>query len=191
MYVQDKTETYNLLIMNPLTEFKWEEGFKETLYMDPVNTVSDNVFDYYIFPDLELIKDYSDRETEIVALSEQFIETVRSKKRISIIGNESAGKTLLLKKLYIELSQNSYCCLYCEADALKQVSLNKALLTVFRKNYIDQNGSYDKFLQIPKEKKILLIDDIHNIDKNQIYTVLKWAEEYFGIIIYIIKELFL
>lgn len=189
LYIQDKTETYNLLDMNPLTEFKWDEEFKETLYMDPVNSVSDNVFDYYIFPDLELIKEYSDRETEIIAFSEKFLETVISKKRIAIIGNESAGKTLLLKKLYIELSQNSYCCLYCEAEALKQVSLTKALLTVFRKNYIDQNGSYDKFLQIPKERKILLIDDIHNIDKNQIYTVLKWAEEYFGIVIYTTKEL--
>lgn len=189
LYVQDKTETYNLLDMNPLTEFKWEEEFKETLYMDPMNSVSDHVFDYYIFPDLELIKDYSDRETETITLSEIFLETVISKKRIAIIGNESAGKTLLLKNLYIKLSQNNYYCLYCEADALKQVSLAKALLTVFRKNYIDQNGNYDKFLQIPKEKKILLIDDIHNIDKNQIYTVLKWAEEYFGIVIYTTKEL--
>lgn len=189
LYMQDKAEKYILLDMDPLTEFKWEEEFKETLFMDPVNSVSDNVFDYYIFPDLELIKDYSDRETEIIVLSEKFLETIINKKRIAVIGNESAGKTLLLKKLYIELSQYSFCCLYCEADALKQVSLSKALLTVFRKNYIDKNGSYDKFLQIPREKRILLIDDIHNIDKNQIYTVLKWAEEYFGIIIYATKEL--
>lgn len=189
LYVQDNSETYNLLDMTPLTEFKLEEDFKEILYMDPVNSISENVFDYYVFPDIELVKDYSDRETEIITLSEKYLETVISKKRIAIIGNESAGKTLLLKKLYIKLSQNNYCCLYCEADTLKQVSLNKALLTVFRKNYMDQNGSFDKFLQIPKEKKILLIDDIHNIDKNQIYTVLRWAEEYFSIIIYATKEL--
>lgn len=189
LYIQNNSETYNLLDMAPFTEFKLEEEFEENLYMDPVNSISENVFDYYIFPDLELIREYLDREAEIITFAENFLETVTSKKRIAIIGNESAGKTLLLKKLYIELSQNSYCCLYCEADSLKQVSLNKALLTVFRKNYIDQNGSFDKFMQIPKEKKILLIDDIHNIDKNQIYTVLKWAEEYFGIIIYATREL--
>ena len=96
---------------------------------------------------------------------------------------------MLLKKLYIELSKNNYYCLYCEAENLQRVSLNKALLTVFRKNYVDQNGSFDEFLQIRKEQKIILIDDIHNIDKNQICTLLTWAEEYFGIIIYATKEL--
>lgn len=189
LYIQDNRKTYNLLHMAPLTEFKLEEEFEETLYMDPVNSISNNVFDYYVFPDLELIKDYSNRETEVITLSEEFLETIISKKRIAIIGNESAGKTLLLKSLYVELSQNNYCCLYCEADTLKRVSLKKALKTVFRKNYVDQNGDFDKFLQIPKEQKIILIDDIHNIDKNQICTLLKWAEEYFGIIIYATKEL--
>jgi hypothetical protein len=189
LYVQDNIESYNLLNMVSLTEFKFEEEFEETLCMDPVNSISDNVFDYYVFPDLELMKDYADRETETFTHLEKYLETVKIKKRIAIIGNESAGKTLLLKKLYIELSKDSYHCLYCEAETLQRVSLNKALLTVFRKNYIDQNGSFDKFLQIRKEQKVILIDDIHNIDKNQICTLLNWAEEYFGIIIYATKEL--
>lgn len=189
LYIQNNADSYNLLNMNSMTEFKLEEEFEENLFLDPVNDVSDNVFDYYIFPDLELIKDYSDREAELITHTEKFIETVINKKRIAIIGNESSGKTLLLKHLYIELSKNSYCCLYCDADALQRVSLSRALQIVFRKNYIDQNGSYDEFLQIPKNQKTILIDNIHNIDKNQICNLLKWAEDYFGIIIYSTKEL--
>jgi hypothetical protein len=56
LYIQDNMEPYNLLNMVPLTEFKLEEEFEEILCMDPVNSISDNVFDYYVFPDLELIK---------------------------------------------------------------------------------------------------------------------------------------
>lgn len=189
LYIQNNTDSYTLLNMNSITEFKMEEEFKENLFFDPVNIISNNVFDYYIFPDLELIKDYSHRETEIISQTKHFMEIVTKKKRIVIMGNENSGKTLLLKHIYIEMSKTSHCCLYCDADTLQRVSLGKVLRSVFRKNYIDQNGSYDKFLQIPKNQKVILIDNIHNIDKNQICTLLKWAEDYFGIIIYSTKEL--
>ena len=189
LYIQSNSENYTLLKMNPISEFKFEEEFEESLYTDPVNSISRNVFDYYVFPDLELVRDFSDREIEIVSLSEKFLEIVTDKKKIAVIGSESAGKTLLLKKLYIDLSERKYCCLYCEAESLQRVSLNKALLKLFRKNYKDQNGSYDEFLQLPKGQKVILIDNINNVDKNQIFTLLKWAEDYFEVIVYTTKEL--
>lgn len=189
LYTRNNRETYNLLNMSPITEFKLEEEFEKNLYIDSVNTISDSVFDYYVFPDLELIRDYSNTEREVVSLSEKFLEIVSDRKRVAVIGNENAGKTLLLKNLYINLSKNKYCCLYCEADTLQQVKWSNALLTLFRKNYIDQDGSFDKFMQIPQNQRVILIDDIHNIDKNQIYTLLRWAEDYFGIIVYATKEL--
>lgn len=189
LYIQQKNKEYNLLNMKPITNFEFEEEFEESLRIDPVNTITDSVFDYYVFPDLELIKDYNNKETEIITFPDEFLEKIISKKRIAIVGGENAGKTLLLKKLLLELSEKKFCCLYCDAVTLKHVSVKNALLTLFRNNYKDQNGSFDEFLQLPKEKKVILIDNINNIDKDQVFFILKWLKDYFGIIVYSTKEL--
>lgn len=188
IYIKQKNKVYNLLDMKPISKFELEEEFEESLRVDSINNISDNVFDYYVFPDLELIKEYNNRESETITLQDDFFEKVISKKRISIIGGENSGKTLLLKKIYLKLSKEEYCCLYCDAVTLKHVSFKKALLTLFRNNYKDHNGSFDEFLQLPKEKKVIIIDNIHDIDKNQIYFLLKWLKDFFGIIVYAAKE---
>lgn len=189
IYIRQKNKIYSFFDMNPISRFELEKEFEESLRIDPINNISDNVFDYYVFPDLEFIKEYNNRESEILTLSDEFIKKVKSKKRIAIIGQESAGKTLLLKKIYLELSKEKYCCLYCDAISLRHVSFNKVLLTLFRNNYKDQNGSFDEFLQLPKEQKVIIVDNIHDIDKTQILIVLKWLEDFFGIIVYSTKEL--
>lgn len=189
IYTRKNETGYSLLDMNPKLSFELDEEFQEGLHTDGINDISNDVFDYYVFPDIETMRDYSDKEPEMVTDEVSFIENILIKRKIAVFGGESSGKTLLLKRMFLELTKREFCCIYCDADALKQTSFKKTLLTLFRYNYKDQKGDYDKFLQLPKEQRVLLIDDINDINKEQVFYLLKYLRDYFDIIIYSTKEL--
>ncbi len=189
IYNKRKEEKYSLKDMNTKKIFEMDEEFNSWLYSDQVNSISNNMFDYYVFPDLERIREYSSVESEFVKETEDFVNTVIDKKRVVVIGGDSSGKTSLLKKLFIELNNIGYYCLYCDSVLLRNLSLKKLPLTVFRNNYVDIGGSYDEFMQIPKEKKVFLLDNINDIDKTQILSILAYLKEFFGVIVYTAKEI--
>lgn len=189
VYNKQKEQVYSLKNMNSKFGFELEEEFNKWLYSDQVNTISDSIFDYYVFPDLERIKETSNAENKVIGDEESFVDLIIDKKRVAIVGTEGSGKTSLLKKLFIEFTNNGYFCLYCNASLLEKLSLKKILLTVFRNNYIDLNGSFDEYIQLPKEKKIFLLDDINDIDKSQVLSLLDYLKGIFGIIVYSTKEL--
>ena len=189
IYTNENTKEYELIDMSPIGSYELEEEFAEFLHNDSINSISDDVFDYYVFPDLKLIKENSDKEAEIVKDVDVFCQNILSQKLISIIGGENSGKTLLLKKIFLDLSAKDFTCVYCDAVDLKNASLKKIIPKIFRNNYKTINNNYDHFIQLPCSKRVLLLDNIHNIDKNQIFIVLKYLKDYFDIIIYSTKEI--
>lgn len=188
IYQKKNEKPYSLTNKNGHTSLELEQDFLLELKNDSVNSLTDNVFDYYVFPDIELVDDNSRTERKVFADLESFIELICEKKYLSIIGTENSGKSLLLKKLFLELNERGYTCVMCNMAQMNNTSIRKIIRNMFRNNYKDEAGSFDEFLQMPKMKKVVLLDNMDDIQKEQMLTLLKLMHENFGIVIYVTRD---
>lgn len=185
---ENKDETIYDLKSNRICEFKYDEEFEKNLYKDEVNSVSDNIFDYYVFPAIERIKTYSTVEEHVFRQKDEFIHELLEKKKVAIFGGDNAGKTVLLRDLFLSMNCAERVCLFCDVNLLNSINYKKILRTIFRQNYKDRDGEFDSFMQMPKERKVICIDGIESIEKHQSNMLLHLFEEYFEVVIYVTKE---
>lgn len=138
---------------------------------------------YFIFPKLTRnnSSNYGDKE-EIID-EDEFIKEILSKKMVYIYGKHNAGKTTLLKKLYIDFLEK-YVPLKFDILPSMTYKANKFIKNIFEDQYGSDTVKYEKFLQLPKSKKIIFIDNIDLLLKrdhfnvNSFYNILKENFEY-------------
>lgn len=189
IYQKKKEAIYSIYSKLGNTFLEFDQEFQTELVTDTVNSVSKDVFDYYVFPDLEFVDESSKTERKVITDLESFIDLLCEKKRLSIIGTENCGKSLLLKKMFLELSARGYACILCDMSQLNGISVKKIIRNMFRSNYKDEGGSFDEFLQLNRIKKVVLIDNMDSIHKEQMLTFLKLMHENFGIVLYTTKDM--
>ncbi len=183
-YDINKNECYRICHKSDNNKFCFSKEFENLLYNDPITDLPGCVFDYFVFPNMEEIDEYSTKESTVISDEEVFLDRIIEYKRVSIVGGENFGKTVLLKRVYTELQRRGYVCLYCDIANANIQSLNKLIPQVFRENYDDINGEYETFSQMPKYKKVFLIDNIDDIEKTKIGNVLDYLRDFFGVIVY-------
>lgn len=186
-YEKRGEDTYNLKCEEKY-QYKYDEEFQKSLYMDEVNSISDNIFDYFVFPALERVRTNSNIETKIIKTQDEFFEEVLLYKKLAIFGGDNAGKTVLLKNTFLRLNQEKLDCLYCNVSGMNQINMRTVIQTIFRQNYQDHDGEFDNFIQKPKEMHAICVDGLHSLEKYQANMLLQKLEEFFDIIIYSTKE---
>jgi hypothetical protein len=196
----------NILI---LKRYKWENNFyiryseKEILlpkkskreininkdFLDNINNIDIplnfdgrkvNLSDIYIFPDLEaiegdsknIIDDYIDSETLL---------TSSEIKNCILEGDGQIGKTSLLNMLFLRFYTLGYYPIIIEARELTANKLDKVLHKAFKSQYSDDTYLYEKYRQLDKKKKVILIDDFQssNISKEETDIVLNYLFDLF------------
>jgi len=129
----------------------------------PITIGADNI-DFsrlFVFPDLERIRvnqkylnDYINSETLIG----------HSTLKYCIIEGESqSGKSSLLQMLFLKSHQNGSYPLFLSGGDLNKPELDKVLRKSFETIYSMEKDDYDRYMQLPKGKLILFIDDLHDI----------------------------
>lgn len=137
---------------------------------------------YYVFPGVEV--EGKEKYEEIKSFSE-FLSLLVSKKQVIIEGGDSSGKTALLKQAYISLI-GTYVPIYLNADTIVNRKPESLLKNAFAAQYGEKAVDYERYLQIDKEKKIILIDDLSKIKSKYIEPLYEYLFENVGHIVCIV-----
>ena len=120
---------------------------------------------YFVFPRIDeedneghIKREYMDEKS--------FVDNIITNKKVLIYGACNSGKTALLKKLLLHFyEEKEFVALFCDNENIHGTNTERMLRDCFEDCYGQDASDYQRFLQIPKEKKIIFIDDIHKLRK--------------------------
>jgi len=160
--------------------------FLEKMKLDEKQSISKNFLDYYVFPRIQceesingLIRDYT--------IESEFIDAILEKGKVIISGGYNSGKTSLLKYLFLKLSKN-YTVLYCSINNIRGKNFDRMIKYSFSEIYGDDPSDFQRFSQISKEKRILIVDDFDQIGQESFDVLLDQASSLFGCLIFATKQ---
>ncbi len=119
--------------------------------------------DIFLFPDLwELDTDHKGREQKQIK-SVKVSEEVLGTPRCLITGGEKSGRTAIVKQLFTAAFKIGKVPIFLQGvEVPKKVEeLRKLLRTKVREQYA--NITPDQFEQLPKDKRVVLVDDVHRL----------------------------
>lgn len=161
-------------LIEPNEEFKKEMSRDED---------KQNINKYYVFPGVE--EEAKEKDNEIKDISE-FLSRITSKKHVILEGSDSSGKTTLLKQIYLSLTGN-YVPIFLNVDSIINKNPEKVLRSAFEIQYGAKAIDFEKFQQIDKEKKIVLIDDLSKIKQKFVEPLQNYLFENVGHIVSIVE----
>lgn len=137
------------------TLFKDLDDIKIPLLIEGKNIPLSKIF---VFPDLEeKKKDYKKLDSYIDSQELLNSETL---KRVVVYGESQIGKTSLINILFIRLFNSGFYPFLLNGKDIKSKEIDKIIKKKFHKIYSD-DSQIDRYFQIEKKRKILLIDDFH------------------------------
>ncbi len=181
IYKPTKVITNKNVVFNTNSSFKFTSEFQKELLTDSNEREGENYSHYFVFPSLEAKETNSDLKNYTVTSDSKFRELLSLKSKISIEGNSRTGKSILAKYLTNELSED-YTVLYMTTESFAPKNIKNILIYAFQ-NEFGNNADIDEFLQLDKEKKILIVDGNDKVEKTKWDAFLNEYEEQFGHII--------
>ena len=182
IYVNKKMETINLPRKTNNSNFKINKDFYEDFLLDKKHNTQKDFRNRFIFPRLISNND----ETEIVSF-EDFQKNFLAGNRMIIAGSNNSGKTTLLKYLFDEFSKKKVV-IYLDAETISGSKIDKILKNAFEDIYSDEGNAFAKFLQLPKEEKVLIFDNVDRIHQKQLDLLFENVESHFGYYILSTKQ---
>jgi KaiC/GvpD/RAD55 family RecA-like ATPase len=158
------------------------DEFLQSIQADRGHTVSDKFTDYFVFPRLER-DSTGEQNTKEILTTVDFLDELEAERRIIITGANGSGKSTLLKHLFIELA-NKKCVILCDIDSIKKKDSKKIVKHVFEDIYGTDPSDYVRFLQLPAEDKVLIIDDIDQIRPQTLDAYISSVSDEFGYMLF-------
>lgn len=119
--------------------------------------------DLFVYPELKLANIAAKNVTSIHG--EQVLRFVSTSEYLQIAGAPTSGKSTLARALYLDLKHEfAFVPLLVQASLIKGTStedLHKTVMQSFSQQYRD--ASSERFMQLARERKVLLIDDWHKL----------------------------
>lgn len=163
--------------------FLLNEDFEKDFYKDSQD-ISERFLDYFVFP--KLIYVWDERTDKCIVNEEELFNELGQKECIEIQGDKSFGKTSLLRYLYSVSQREGYIPLYLGSDEYGTIKVSKIIKRLFEDQYSRED--WDKFSQLPKQNKVLYIDNIERIINDGKKTkLINQLLEQVGHIVYSIK----
>lgn len=116
--------------------------------------------DLFVWPELmpvDLSEDHSYQER----IRDNILQIATQNDVVIFAGSASAGKTSFAKMIYLSYENDDTCCLYLNGTEFKSPEPKK-IESVIDNAFVEQYSSkqLERFRQLPKEQKILLVDDL-------------------------------
>lgn len=162
------------------------EEFQDTLLTDKKRELSKDFRDYFVFPRLEP-EMQSNASNKDFLQEDAFVEEILSKKKVLITGGYNSGKTTLLKELFLKLFPE-YVVVFCGIDDIRGKNTDRILQNSFQEIYGNSPSDYNRFLQTPKSKKVLIIDDIDQIQQKYFESFVEQMNNYFEYFIFASRQ---
>lgn len=152
------------------------------LMQDSKYMICDDVSAYYVFPLMEEIISTDKRIGREIKDAEKFVSEIEEKKKIFIVGRSDTGKTVLVRQLYKIMSEKMYV-LYIQACDVKCGKYEQIIKNAFEDAYTVDYAEYEKFKQSDSGNKVIIVEDVDEIDSSIYETFLKYLDNEFNIII--------
>lgn len=165
-----------------------QESYRKELFSVAHRSFSDSSQDYYVFPRIEP-ETYEENETREFVELEEFVNEIQEQKRVLVTGANNYGKSLLLKNLFLRFSQMGKCVILCDIDTIRRKESSKILKTNFEDIYGEDFSDYTRFLQMPPENKVLIIDDIDQIKQHDFENYIAGVADQFGLMVFATKDI--
>lgn len=138
---------------------------------------------YFVFPGIEIL---GGKQVQEIKDFNEFMLFVDDKEQVIIEADDASGKTTLLHYIYRSLAGN-YVPLYLNEEGLVSKNPEKAIKFAFQFQYGDSDVAYEKFLQLDKSKKVVLLDDMSKIKPRFIKPLEEYLVKNFGRIISVVE----
>ncbi|MCM1991167.1 metallophosphoesterase [Oceanirhabdus seepicola] len=165
------------------------DEFKKTLYYDDNER---RISNFFVFPTLSYnyTNEEEELETKIIDDNEKFIKIILENVRTVISGDNRSGKSTLAKFIYQSFadSEEEIVPLLLASEDLANKKIHRILEYAFNDQYQVTNNAYDKYLQLDKEKRVLIIDDAGKIPKPTLDKVLDHYDDMFSNIVLFSEE---
>lgn len=139
--------------------------------------------DYYYFPPIEYtyFENESPKFYEFTTDS-GLIDFLIDNEKVSITGDRKSGKTILCKKIYRQLLERGIVPLLLDKD-IHNMRKDHIIEYTFRNQYRTEHNAYERFMQLPKEKRAAIIDDADLIKPESLSYMIDILEKKFKTII--------
>lgn len=172
IYEHTDLGTINLPSKNK--SFMIKSEFEEEFCLDLKHSSQKDFRKRFVFPRL---RDNND-EKEITSFED--LECVlEESKRMIISGSYNSGRTFLLKHLFYELSK-SKTVIFIDADSISGSKIDKIVKNAFEEIYGEDDSAYIRFQQLPKDKKVLIFDNVDRIKDTHFKYFFEKVEVIFG-----------
>lgn len=146
----------------------------------------DNVslVDLFVEPDLQKI-DYDDEKNLSSPVREDILNELEKNHINILVGSSSVGKSSLAKKIFMDYQYRKLCCIWINGNKFN-TSNRTQIAELIEQKYVEQysQDTLENFRQLPKNEKIIIIDDFDRIKMNndRRSVVLDYVSENFGVI---------
>ena len=185
---EEKESKFQIPLTNSCVhDFILKESFKASLLsIDiPLSFENDNVTlpDIFVYPDLEKYDIESKHINGNIAPLD-FISTEIDGKVFLWEGEDQAGKTSLLRMLFLDIYQSGKTAILLTGKELTN-NIDTLVKRKFLEQYENNDKAYDLFLQLNIENKILLVDDFQGnpLNAKNTHEIFKNLENKFSKII--------
>ena len=145
--------------------------------------LTDNIAEYYVFPGVIKEVQHKGAQPKDIFNIDAFFAEIDQCKRVEICGNDTFGKSALLKMIYSHYASHK-CVIFCKVEDISSGNRRRILKSLFEDLYGEDESDFQKFERLNKEQKMILIDDLHMINPRHVTSFLSGIEEDFGYIIY-------
>ena len=146
-------------------KFTHTPAYKKYLESDIEQREGDNYLDYFVFPSLEAKNLNSQLDTININTEEKFMEVFKANSQINIEGNLKSGKTTLAKYLCLVLA-DEYVPLLLSEESFGAKN-NKNIIKYALEEQFGPDTDCDEYLQLDKEKKVLIVDRNDRVNKEK------------------------
>lgn len=137
---------------------------------------------YYYFPTLEyqFFEDDDNNHTMYTIRTEaELMNFLVDKRNVFISGDHKAGKSLLAKRIYQNMLENEVVPILFNAD-IHNMKKDRIIEYAFNQQYLPRNNSFERFLQLPQEKRVAIIDDAELIKEKSFNPLMEFLSKEFG-----------
>ena len=156
------------------------QSYIKELKMDSYNA-SEDFTKYFVFPKLTCSQKNEFGKHISFSKQDEFIQLIENKKRVLISGSSNSGKSTLLKYFYCSIL-DSKTPLYLSIDSTTKIKSQKLIKQLFEDQYGDNPFLYEKFQQLDKSNRVIIIDGWDrindSINKEHLLALLNEKFEY-------------
>ena len=153
------------------------DEFSRWLHEDAKHSISASFLDYYVFPRIQSEEVNGAIGKESVT-EDEFVSNILDAKKVLICGGYNSGKTSLLKSLFLRLSKD-FSVLFCSISNLRGRVVDRMIKNCFVDTYGERESDYLRFQQTPKNKRVIIIDDVDEIKPESFESLMSQLSESF------------